>query len=282
MFTLIVENEKGEQLELTHNENYDVMNIEGTGPPTGTINTINISGVDGSYFNSSRVEQRNLVLTLNIKSPIELNRLNLYKYIHVKRPIKVYFKNQNRDVYIEGYVETFEINLFGMTQQPQISIICPKPFWNDMEDIVTDFSNIISLFEFPFNISSDGIEISQYELSQNRLVDAGDVETGATFEFSATTSQVLNPIIYNRTTQQFFGLNVDMSKGDKIVINTNQGEKSITLIRGTVKTNLLSKRKSGSNWLQLLPGENEISYNADEGVENLNLNILITRKYEGV
>ena len=281
-FKLIAENEKGEQLQLTNNSAYDVLKIEGLNPPNANINTSAISGLDGEIFNSSKVNLRNLVLTLNIKNPVEENRQILYKYFRVKRKCKLYFKNQNRDVFIEGYVETFENDLFGMTQQPQISIICPQPFFKAIDDIIVEFSNTIPLFEFPFSIGHEGIEFSRINILTTRYINAGDVETGMIIKMTARTDQILNPIIYNLTTQEFFGLNIDLSAGDIVTINTCVGEKSVILNHNNVVTNILGKRTTGSKWLQLIPGTNEISYSADEGTKNLNVVISTVQQYEGV
>lgn len=282
MYTLIVENEQGEQLELTQNQNYDVLEVDGLNPPTAAINTVEIAGVDGARFNSSRIQTRNIVIMLNIKPPIEINRLELYKYFRVKRYIKVYYKNDNRNVFAEGYVETFENNLFGMTQQPQISIICPNPFWKSVSELQVEFSNTVSLFEFPFSIPSEGIEFSTIQRIITTYINAGDVATGAIIKFYATTDQILNPKFYNRTTGQFFGLDLEMNQGDVITINTQQGEKSVTLLRDGVITNILSDRTLGSTWIIFEPGENEISYGADQGQNNLNVSVIAVQKYEGV
>lgn len=282
MYTLIVENERGEQLELTHNDNYDVLEVTGLNPSAAAINTVNIAGVDGSRFNSSRIEQRNIVITLNIKYPIEDNRLALYKYFRVKRYIKIYYKNEHRDVFTEGYVETFENNPFTQLQQPQISIICPNPFWKAIDEIKVEFSNTISLFEFPFSIPPAGIEFSRIQRLTTTYINAGDVATGGIIKFYATANQILNPIFYNRTTGEYFGLNFDMEQGDVITINTQQGEKSVTLLRDGVTTNILSSRQSGSSWIAFEPGENEISYGADEGQSSLNVTVMAVQRFEGV
>lgn len=282
MFTLIVENESNEQLELTNSEAYDVIKIDGLTPSGATINTSSVAGLDGTRFSSASIAQRNLVIYLNIKSPVEENRQQLYKYFRVKRKCKIYFKNQNRDVFIEGYVETFEADLFGMTQQPQISIICPEPFFKAVDEILVEFSNTLALFEFPFSIPEEGIEFSRIESMTTKYTNAGDIETGAIITLSALSNQILNPIIYNRTSNEFFKLAVDLSKGDTLVIDTNKGEKSVRLIKSGVETNLLNKITSGSTWLQFQPGVNEISYDADEGAANLKVNVAIAQKYGGV
>jgi phage-related protein len=282
MYTLVVENEKGERLELTNNRNFDVLNVDGTNPPAAAINTVNVAGMDGSRFNSARVEQRNIVISLNIHHPIEANRLTLYNFFRVKRWVKIYYRNSHRNVYIEGYVETFENSPWTQLQQPQISIICPNPFWKAITDTTVNFSNSNAMFEFPFSIPAEGIEFSTLEHMTTAFVNVGEIETGGIIQFYATTNQILNPKFFNRTTNKFFGLDFDMYKGDLITVNTQTGEKSVTLLRGGVRTNILSDRTEGSSWLTFEPGENEISFGADEGAANLEVSLSLVQKFEGV
>lgn len=282
MFTLIVENENHETLELTNNDAYDVFKIDGLNPPTAGISTTEVVGLDGAVFNSSRVQQRNLVIYLNIKAPIEEHRQRLYRFFRVKHKCKIYFKNANRDVFIEGYVESFENDLFGNLQQPQISILCPEPFFKAIDDIIVEFSNTLALFEFPFAIEEKGIEFSRINALQTQYINVGDVEVGALITFKANADRVLNPVFYNRTTNEFFGVNVSMSEGDTVIINTIKGEKSVQLIHEGTSTNILSKRQTGSKWVQFIPGENEISYSADEGAESVTVSVAAVQKYEGV
>lgn len=282
MYSLIVENEKGEHLSLTDNINFDVLSVTGTNPPTAAINTVNVAGLDGSRFNSSRVEQRNIVITLNIHHPIEANRLTLYNFFRVKRWVKIYYQNSRRNVYIEGYVESFENNPWTQLQQPQISIICPQPFWLSTVDTTVNFSNSNALFEFPFSIPSEGIEFSTLENLTTAVVNVGEIETGGIITFYATENQIINPKFYNLTTQKYFGLDFDMNQGDLITVNTQKGEKSVTLLRDGVTTNILNDRTEGSTWLTFEPGENELSFEADEGAANLEATLTITQKFEGV
>lgn len=282
MYTLIVQNPKGEQMHLTGSDKYDVLDVSGLNPSPATINTSSIVGVDGSRYNSSRIEERNIVITLNIKTPIEENRINLYRYFQVKRYVKLYYQNDHRDVYIEGYVETFENNPFTQLQQPQISIICPDPFWKSNSEINVNFSNPLALFEFPFSISTDGIEFSRIEKITTTTIDMGEVASGAVIEFYATSNQILNPKFINLTTNEFFGVNFDMYLGDRIIINTKHGEKSVVLVRDGVTRNIMSDRMDGSKWITFESGVNDISFSADEGQHNLEVTVKAVQRFGGV
>ena len=80
IFTLIIKNYKGETYELTHNyERYYVKSITGLTPPSAVINTSVSGSYDGSFYNSSRLEQRNIVITVGLKGEVEEN-LSLNNY----------------------------------------------------------------------------------------------------------------------------------------------------------------------------------------------------------
>lgn len=281
MYQLIAENENGQRLEMTGNPAFDILNIEGTNPPPANINTIDLANLDGSVFNSSKVNQRNIVITLNLHDPIEATRLMLYGFFRVKRYIKLYYRNTRRNVYTTGYVETFENNPFSILQQPIISIICPFPFWLANAQTSVRFSSSTPLFEFPFAIPSSGIPFSTKAESAQVTVDVGELETGGIIELIASGT-VKNPVFYDLTTNQYFGVDVTMQQYDVITINTNAGEKSVSLLRSGVKTNLLSSRKSGSTWLQFGAGKNTFSFDAEEGAAYLDCALSFTQKFEGV
>lgn len=130
MYTLKIENTNGEIFELTHDfSNYYVTDVSGLTPPATTINTAKAGIIDGTFFNSASVEERNIVISLTINGDIEANRQKLYRIFPRKTPCTIYFKNANRDVKIKGYVETIECDPFVKREKAQISIICPRPYF---------------------------------------------------------------------------------------------------------------------------------------------------------
>lgn len=134
MFCLKIENARGEIFELTHDtKNYAIVHVDGLTPPKSLINTSVGGGMDGTFYNSARVDQRNIVLTVVFNGDIEGNRQRLYKMFPQKSPCIIYFSNANRNVKITGYVEAMEADLFVQREQMQISLICPRPFWESLE-----------------------------------------------------------------------------------------------------------------------------------------------------
>ena len=282
MYSLKVENDRGNTLELTNNPKYTVFKIDGLNPPHATINSSVNTTTDGSSINSVRLDNRNIVIYTTIEGDVEANRINLYKYFPVKKQVKLYFNNGARNIYICGTVELIECNLFTNKQVAQISIICPRPYFKNVNDLVTIFSDVSPLFEFPFAISKTGVELSAITVNQRRsIINIGDVETGVIIKlFSIGT--VENPIIYDVLKRTSIKLNFTMLPSDTIVINTNVGEKSIELIRDGVSYNALGYMAQNSTWFVLESGDNVFTYDADSGNSNLQLTFSTSILYSGV
>lgn len=282
MFELSVANLAGGSLDLTGNPDYDVLSVAGLTPAAAEINTTPLSVIDGARFNSARVGLRNIVIRLNINGEIEENRIKLYNIFKPKHAVRVYYKNDHFDVYIDGYVETFENDFFTMLQQPQISIICPDPYWRDIYTTMVDFEESLSLFTFPFSIPAEGIPFSSVSSSATVFHNDGE-DTGGVITFRALDDGVKNPVFYNVTENTFFGVTCTMSRGDTIAISTERGSKYARLYTALgAMTNLLGSRAEGSSWVTFRHGNNQIRYDADEGYEKLNCQLSITKKYEGV
>lgn len=281
MFTFIAQNKYGQQLELTHNDAYVIESIDGLDPPDAQINTTKNANDDGSVYNSSYVDNRVITITLAINGPAEANRINLYKYFKSKMPVRLYYSNDTRDVYIDGYVQRMPIGFFEKKQIVQIIIFCPKPFFNGSENEVVDFSSVNPLFEFPFSIE-EPIPFSELLIEQEKdIINNGDVETGVLIIMRAR-GNLTNPTIYNVETNEYFTLNVSMVEGDEIQINTKKKEKSVVKISNGVTTNIIGNLKNGSTWFQLNPGDNIFTTTAATNPENLDTYCIITDQFEGV
>ena len=70
--------------------------------------------------------------------------------------------------------------------------------------------------------------------------------------------------------------------GDELYINTNKGNKSITLLRSGAKSNLINYLKDESIWLVLEPGINSFEYVTEYGQMNVELSIEHADLYQGV
>lgn len=286
MFTLKIENAKGSVLELTHNEeNYQVADITGLNPPNANINTSNYANGDGSSFNSSRIPNREIVITIYINGDIQKNRLELYKYFRNKELCKIYFEDDERNVFIEGYVQAFEVPRFVQKQVAQISILCPNPYFKDIDTIVQSISKSIKRFTFPFSINIDKpIAFSTIELEKiTNVINDSESETGLIINvlFMGTVNKLE---IRNIDTGKNFIIDYEFMKNDKLVINCNRGSKSVILTREAVEYNLIPYVRKGATFFQLGIGDNKFSFLADEGANDMlvDINFKYYKVYLGV
>lgn len=265
MFTLKVENKKNEILELTQNEcDFQVVSVTGLNPVNAQINRSTIAGLDGAKFNSSKLEERNIVITLRLNGDVTANRIKLYRYFNTKQWCKIYYKNSSRDVYIEGYIETCEVDLFSNSEIMQISIICPNPYFKALEEIIDDISKIIALFEFPFSIE-DPIPFSEIDLSKiTNVQNNSEIETGVIIEVEFLKN-INKLLIRNTDTGQTMTFNYAFKDGDFLTIDTNKGSKSLKLVRNAEEINIFSALSKTSEFIQLQVGDNYFSYLADDG-----------------
>lgn len=282
MYSLTIENKYGEKLELTNNSEYVITEILGIDPPDGVINSTKGAGTDGSIFNSATLDNRTITITMYINDPAELNRINLYKYLKTTQPVRIYYENDSRKVFIDGYVQKMPIYYFNKKEYLQIVIFCTNPLFNGQEQSIVDFSYVDPLFEFEFDIDSEGIPFSEIRTNEEQYVtNTGDTETGAIFELHAVGT-VVNPSIYSGDANQHFTLNYTLSDGDTVTIDTRKKHKSIKLNHNGTITNLIGYMTYDSTWFVLKPGDNVFAIGASSGDTNLQCIITILDQYQGV
>lgn len=259
MFDLSVKSISGDVLRLTRNNSYAITGVTGLTPVAANINTSTAGIYDGETYNSARLGYRNIVITLYFTHDVEKNRIKLYDYFQTKQFCTLYFSNDSRDVCISGYVETFECDLFSVSETAQISIICPNPYFKSVAEIVNS-----SLEETTIIIPNNGDVIAGMSITIN------------------FTGDVTNPVINNAVTGEFYRLNRSFISGDKVIINTRNGEKSAVLTRSDANLNIINSVDASSVWLQLRRGNNELYFNADSGAENMTMTCKHTDLFAGV
>ena len=279
-----------------------IKSVSGLGPSKANINTTQVSTNDGSLFNSARLNQRNIVFEFIFvesvnRENIEDIRQKSYKYFPLKKNLDLLIETDNRIVKTTGYVESNEPNIFSSQEGSQISIICPDPhFYSAGPDgnNTTVFYGIESVFEFPFSNESLTDPLIVFGNIQNKTENVityrGDSEIGITIQIHAV-GETGSITIYNTGTREI--MRIDTVKlealtgsgivaGDDIIIKTQKGDKSITLIRGGKTTNILNCLDKRSDWFSLAKGDNIFAFTAESGTTNLQFWIENKVIYEGV
>lgn len=289
-------------LELTEAEpkhGLIIKNITGLGPPKAQINTTPVVTIDGDVFNCSRLDKRNIVMTLifTFADIIEDARLRTYKFFAIKRPLKFHIKTDNRDAYIYGYVESNEPNIFSKQEEAVISIICDYPYFKasrGIQDI--NFFGIEPKFEFVYENASLTDKLTEFGVYiDNAYVKEftylGDADVGMEMIFDSV-GYWKNVIVYNIDTGEHMKIDTEkienisgigtIQKGDSIILNTNPGKKSLFFKRMGIEYNVFNALEKGTDWLIVRKGINRFSMVVDEYTENLQLTMNIDVIYEGV
>ena len=298
--SVTVTNYLGESIKLElgfpERSGFLVQEILGLGASKANINSTELSTADGSLYNSSRVNSRNIIFTLGfLPTPtIEDSRQKTYKYFPIKKKVHLLFETDNRVCEIYGYVESNEPNIFAKSSTTQISIICPDPHFYSIQENITIFSGIEPLFELEFSnesLTDNLIEFGNIlNLTMQTVYYSGDAEIGVRITIHAIGTAT-NVSIYNVNTHEL--MKIDTNKlaaltgsgiisGDDIIISTTKGNKYITLLRNGEYTNILNCLDRGVNWFQLTRGDNLFAYVADSGSSNLLFRIENQVVYEGV
>lgn len=259
-----------------------IKSITGLGPVEADISTSNYAVSDGVYFNSARSASRNIVFDIYYlsKPTIEDARHRVYAMFPVKRLVKLVFETDTRTVSTIGYVETNEPDIFNSLSGAQISIVCPDPYFYSQATEMTMFSGVEDLFEFPLennSLSEKLVEIGNiYSDTIKTIYYEGDSEVGMTIRIHAL-SEVTSITLYNLDTRE--RMTFDMTKLgedleskmialDDLVIETSQGQKSITLVRSGHNYNALNCLDRSSTWLTLHKGDNVFAYIINGGIES--------------
>lgn len=295
-----VTNHLGESISLElaapEKSGFIITNISGLDPSTADINVTDTASGDGSMFNSARLENRNIVLSLTyMGEEIETIRRKSYKYFPVKKQIKLRVVSDTRDCYIYGHVESNDAQIFSSAGSSEISIICPDPYFRDSNGEASSiFYGTSPLFEFPFE--NDSLTEKKLEMGQiNRVTEAnvyydGDSDTGITIYVNAI-GDASGLAIYNTNTREEMKIDStklktltgsDIKNGDEIIICTVKRRKSIRLLRDGTYTNILNTLGKNIDWFQLQKGDNLFMYTATSGLNNLRFRIQNEIIYDGV
>lgn len=276
-------------------QGFAVTNCNGIGPGQAKVSDSELVTVDGSIINSARLSSRSISIDLRFvptsyDEGVADVRRKTYIYFPIKKMVRLTFEFQDfkprttiRRRWIEGIVEKNEPNIWSDEEGCSIVIRCGDPYFRDTEVEEDSFSMIDPKFhfEFPDEYQDHPFPISEIlTFTEKTLTNNSTIEVGAIFKLESSAA-VVNPGVYNVTTNQRFDLEYTLRPGEVIIIDTRKGHKRIYVQDG-YDTNMIRYLKAGSKWLQLAPGANRVGYQADSGVENLVLSYKIEPVYEGI
>lgn len=298
--SVTVTNPKNESLtiELTDpwKSGFIVTNIEGIGPGQVNIVSTDLANADGSIYASSRMGNRNVLLTLKLlENPtIEDSRQKTYRYFPIKKPVTLTIKTDNRNAYVVGYVESNDPVIFSSQEYTQISLLCTDPYFYEVGGEEIAFSGVLPLFEFPFqnkSLTENELEFGEIRLDTRAVLNyVGDIDIGFVMTIHALDN-CKDITIYNVNTYESMKINVEkikkltgkqFSEGDDIIISTVSGDKYIRLLRDGIYTNVISAIDKDSDWFTISPGDNIFAYYANGDEKKIMITFRYRNAYGGI
>lgn len=282
MYQVIIENAKGEQLDLTNDEELMLCEIFGIYGYTNTINRHTSANHDGSQYDSSFTNERLITMNFALYGKPEEQRIKLYRYFNRKGDIKFYYQSNLRKVYIKGHVEDITINVHTNPVEAVVTILCEDPLFKASDAEIVYYNERIPLLTFPFSTDqTEPIEFSRLDItSEKNLYNDGTAQNGFIVTFKAMGGKVLNPVLENAMTAEKMGLiGYEMQPGEIITIDTRRREKTII---SSVNGDLLDYIIEDFKWLNASVGDNIFRKGATSGDEYLTVRFNFEKCYDGV
>ena len=160
-----------------------------------------------------------------------------------------------------------------MIQNASVTFIAHNPYWRSTK--IEEEPAFKPLFQFPFS----GPFQMGIQRDERIITNDGNAPAPLLIEFYGPAT---NPVILNRTTNQYIKVNQELLEGERMIIDTNPDNASVHFVdeqgNGRNVVHWLDLGSSLSTFrLQL--GENEIAYTADSDVQGAILNLTWQKLY---
>lgn len=272
-------------LEVGKGKPFRLLNIEGIESGEYEIYTTdNVMG-DGITVTNRRIKYRSIMLEVEYTgNNQELERPKLANFFNLYNNGKLIINYQGTERLINYIVESYKVKSKNLYEPLKflVALICPNPYWQDTVETKEEIAIWRPAFEFPLELLEEGIEMGYREPSLIvNIYNEGDVACGMKIQFKALAT-VVNPSLFNINTREYFKINKTMSAGEIITVTTGFGDKKVYLDSNGVVTNAFNYIDLNSTFLQLEVGDNLFRYDAEEGIDNLEVSIYYTPQYLGV
>lgn len=126
---LKIVNNLGEEFVLCPNyDEFGVLKTDGLEPPDVDVNITDSGTTDGGTWNSSRVEVRNIVISVVLFGENEEERRKLYRMFPLKSIVTLYYRNTQYNVKTDGHIKNIDLVHYTTKELARIEIVCPDPY----------------------------------------------------------------------------------------------------------------------------------------------------------
>lgn len=263
---LIYTNEQGASIEMSWFSILNVINFSDNLPVNYYTNKN--AGQDGETLSSQSFDVRSLTIdcVYQVDDSSGSYERSLKRIFNPR--FKATLKHIGKDFEREISVKLNEIPTIkhsGGKGMLMLDFVAHAPFWQDVPKI-----EYLAFVEASLSFPLTFIGGMTFGLRRNSLVsnidNIGDVDCGFKVTFKASGGSVSNP--YIKKGDKHIRLNYEMAKGDLITVDM-LGQSPVILLN-EVKDSTILKRKE-TEFFNLDVGLNEVEYNAERNVTNLDV-----------
>lgn len=257
----------------------------------GTHNTYKYLNQIGVSVNNTSLGTRDIAIegwvVAQHERDMTAKKATLNAFINPQEPLdllyggyKIQFNPDNTVKYSINYAENNDI-----VCKFQIVGTAHDPLFVDSLENRMSFATTTAGFHFPLVISpqlSEGGVVfgSRTDSLIATVINKGSVPTGMRIVFKAKGS-VSNPKLINVETQEQLLISKDLVAEEEIEINTVIGSKRVRGRIGETSpfTNYFVYKTLDSTWIQLAVGKNLFRYDADKGLDNLEVFVYFQNRF---
>lgn len=247
--------------------------------------------IDGGTYQGMVAQVRNIILTL-------LDWPNDFYNMYDRNALYVLFGQGKKGtlIYTEDGVsrkiDYYTESVIRSTRDSRaitVSLLCPDPYFYDVEYTEVQMANWEADFEFEHEFVSAGEPLGHRSDALSQTIDNQSASDNIGMNIVLEcVGAVTNPSIVRVESNEHITIGqgnssgmFTMQAGDIVTITTSTGDKHVYLERDGVVQEINGYITEDSTFIQIMRGINTIGYAADSGAENLIITVKYRFKYEG-
>lgn len=199
----------------------------------------------------------------------------------------LYFYRSGFGKCIGCFAENISSENIGGTDYAVVSLLCPYPFFESVEERSFQICGTEDMIEFDGWELTEGNEMELSSIKAGNSVFAennGGYETGCVIaaEVMRTVSGLR---VVNADTKEFIGVTGSFAPGDIVYFYTEDGEKGIFLSSRYDMSkweDITSRIVWGSSFFKIAAGGSRIYITSDSGTDGLSAKVTFTERSEGI
>ena len=261
-----------------------IAELSGFGSFDNDITLIDNAIGDGGIYGSDRVAQKDRTIVAKSRNPVmnEILRKIALSFFNPKHMYKVYVTYMGVTRWCEGKIHKFDLPTSNIhtTMTLSITFLFANPYFKSYDNFGKNIAAITGMCAFPYMCSSTegtpkGITGGVFNFAQKVVFENdGDVDTYCKAVFTSK-GEVVNPKLL--VNGNYVRVLDTMQSGDVIIID-------FTKSPPTVQKNGMNfighcDRTSAFDAMALIVGDSEVSFEADNGSNFLDVSIYYNKLY---